>query len=67
MQHGARLSHRHHGQRIGHRLGGERGAFQRVQCDIHRQPATADLLADEQHRRFVALALADHHGAVNRQ
>ena len=27
----------------------------------------ADLLADEQHRRFVALALADHHRAVDRQ
>ena len=27
----------------------------------------ADLLADEQHRRLVALALADHHGAVDRQ
>ena len=27
----------------------------------------ADLLADEQHRRFVALALADHHGAGDGQ
>ena len=27
----------------------------------------ADLLADEQHRRFVDLALADHDGAVDRQ
>jgi hypothetical protein len=26
-----------------------------------------DLLADEQHRRLVALALADHDGAVDRQ
>jgi hypothetical protein len=29
--------------------------------------AGADLLADEQHRRLVALALADHHRAVDRQ
>ena len=27
----------------------------------------ADLLADEQHRRLVHLALADHHRAVDRQ
>ena len=27
----------------------------------------ADLLADEEHRRLVALALADHDGAVDRQ
>ena len=30
-------------------------------------PARADLLADVQHRRLVALALADHDRAVNRQ
>ena len=28
-------------------------------------PARADRLADEQHRRLVALALADHHGAAD--
>ena len=27
----------------------------------------ADLFADVEHRRLVALALADHHGAVHRQ
>ena len=30
-------------------------------------PPDADLLADEQHRGFVALALADHHRAVDGQ
>jgi hypothetical protein len=29
--------------------------------------AISDLLADEQHRRLVALALADHDGALDRQ
>ena len=29
-------------------------------------PAGADLLADIEHRRLVHLALADHHGAVDR-
>jgi hypothetical protein len=37
-------------------------------ADIDFRPGLAsDLLADEQHRRLVALALADHHGAVDRQ
>ena len=30
-------------------------------------PPAADLLADIEHRRFVALALADHHRAVDGQ
>ena len=49
-------------------LAHKRGAFQRIDGDVDlRSVLAADLLADEQHRRFVALALADHHGAVDRQ
>ena len=57
--------HGHDGDRIGKRLGAQRGAFQRIERDVDLQPARADLLADEQHGRLVALALADHHGAVD--
>ena len=32
-----------------------------------KPPLAADLLADEQHRRLVEFALADHNGAVDRQ
>ena len=67
VQHGARLGHRHHRQRIGHRLGGERGAFQGIERDIHRQAALSDFFADKQHGRFVALAFTDHHRAVDRK
>ena len=64
----AGLGHGHHGDRARHVLGAEGRAFERVDRDIDlRAVAVADLLADEQHRRFVALALADHDGAVDRQ
>ena len=36
-----------------------------VDGDVHGGPAGADFLADEEHRRFVHLAFADHHGAVD--
>src|SRR5947207_1151670 len=40
----------------------------RVDRDVDLGSGLApDLLADEQHRGFVALALADHHRAVDRQ
>ncbi|OIQ70650.1 hypothetical protein GALL_477350 [mine drainage metagenome] len=68
MQQRAAWRHRDHGQRIRHILGSQRGAFERVERDIHRRAlAGADLLTDEQHRRLVALSLADHHDAVDIQ
>ena len=59
-----------HGERVGPRAGGDRRAFERVERDVDLGPAVlrrADLLADIEHRRLVALALADDHGAVHRQ
>ena len=41
--------------------------LERVDGDVdHRRAAVADLLAVEEHRRFVLLALADHDDAVHR-
>ena len=49
-------------------LAHKRRAFERIDGDVDLRPRHgADLLADEQHRRLVELALADHHGAVDRQ
>ena len=68
MQQRAAIGHRHGRDRARHVLGAERGAFQRVDGDIDlRTGVQPDLLADEQHRRLVALALADHDGAFDRQ
>ena len=54
--------------RARHVLGAERRAFERIDRDVDLGAVlVADLLADEQHRRLVALALADHHRAVDRQ
>jgi hypothetical protein len=62
------IGHRQDGQRVGAPLGGDRRALQRVERDVDlRSLAGPDLLADEQHRRLVALAFADHHRAVDRQ
>ena len=64
----AAFRHRHGGDRARHVLGAQRGAFERIDRDVDLGPvAGADLLADEQHRRLVALALPDHHGADDRQ
>ncbi len=42
--------------------------FERIEGDVDLRPGLgADLLADIEHRRLVALALADHHRAVDRQ
>src|SRR3546814_4342458 len=46
-------------------LRGDRGAFERVERDVDLRAAAADLLADVEHRCLVALALADHDGAVD--
>ena len=68
MQQRAAIGHRHRRDRAGHVLGAQRGAFERIDRDIDLRPGVEpDLLADEQHRRLVALALADHDGAFDRQ
>ena len=62
------LRHRHHGDRARHVLGAQGRAFERIDRDIHLGAVpVSDPFADEQHRRLVALALADHDGAVDRQ
>src|SRR3546814_16901126 len=58
------LRHGDHRHRVLAALGGDGGAFERIEGDVEGRAAGADLLADEQHRRLVALALADHHRAV---
>ena len=55
-------------ERIGASFRRDRRAFQRIERDVDLRPGSlraADLLADIEHRRLVALALADHHGAVD--
>ena len=75
VQQAAPLRRRKHGNRAGSAGGAEVRALERIDRDVHlrrAEPAAAvddvgepDLLADEQHRRLVALALADHDGAVD--
>ena len=68
VQQRAALGHGHDGDGAGHVLGAKRGAFQRIDGDIDLGALLVpDFLADEQHGRFVALALADAHDAVDRQ
>ena len=64
-----------HGQRVGGTECAQVGALERIDGNVHLREATggvalrsrADLLADVEHRRFVALAFADDDGAVDRQ
>ena len=59
---------RQHREAVRPGLGADRGALQRIERDVDLGAVAgrrADLLADEQHRRLVALALADHDGAVH--
>jgi hypothetical protein len=66
VQEGAVLRHGERGDGARHVLGAERRAFERIDRDVHLGSGSgADFLADEQHRRFVHLAFADHHGAVD--
>ena len=58
---------RDHAERIRERLGRQRRAFERIERDIDGHATGANLLADIQHRRFVAFALAYHDRAVDRQ
>ena len=64
----AAFRHRHRGDGARHVLGAQGRAFERIDGDVDLgSDLGADLLADEQHRRLVALALPDHHRAVDRQ
>ena len=63
MEEIAALGQRHGGDGVGAALGGQRGALQRIDGDVHLGTAGADLLADEQHRGFVHLTLANDDGA----
>jgi hypothetical protein len=68
MQERTAIGHRHGRDRAGHVLGAQRRAFERIDGDINLGTGIEpDLLADEKHRRLVALALADHDGAFDRQ
>ena len=66
VEQAAALGHGEDADRIRLVLGAEGRAFERIDGDIDlRALAGADFLADEQHRRFVALALADDDAAVD--
>ncbi len=59
-----------HGDRVRLAGGAEVGALERIDGDVDLRlvgQLRADLLADEEHRRLVALALADHDRAAHRQ
>ena len=62
VQHRSAWPHGNHCQCVGHVFGGQRGAFQWIKRDIDaRTIAGSHFFADVQHRRFVALAFANHH------
>ena len=54
-----------HRDRVGRARGAEVRALEGIDRDVDRVAALADLLADVQHGRLVALAFADHDGAVD--
>ena len=47
--------------------GADRRAFERIEGDVDFRSARADFFADIEHRRFVTLAFADHHRAIDRE
>ena len=51
---------------FGPALADRRGAFERIDRDVHRRPPAPTRSPMIQHRRFVHLAFADDHGAVDR-
>src|SRR3546814_15037656 len=70
MEQAAFLGDREHRERVGAGLGGDRRAFERVERDVDLWPLArrvANLLADIQHRRLVALPLAAPDRAVHLQ
>ncbi len=72
MQQAAFLGRSEHGNRSGRAGGAQVGAFERIDgnIDAGNLPSVgkgaAHLLADVEHGRFVAFALADHDGAAHR-
>ncbi len=67
VEHRATLGKSDHRQRARHAARAERRPLQRVDGDVdHRRAAVADLLAVEEHRRLVLLALADDDDPVHR-
>ena len=70
VQQTALVRRRQHGDGARRTRGAEIGALERIDRDVDLEvlvtPA-AHVLADEQHRRLVALALADHHRAAHGQ
>jgi len=75
MQQAALVRGCEHGDRVGGAGGAQVRAFERIDGDIDLVelapspgvlPRQADLLADEEHRRFVALAFTDDDRAVDR-
>jgi hypothetical protein len=72
VQQSASLAGGEHGDRVRLARGAQVRALQRIDGDVEREPAAeaarrAELFADEQHGRGVALALADHDRAVDGQ
>ena len=68
VEEAARFRHGDDRERVLPALGGDGRALERIERDVDLGPvAGADLLADIEHRRLVALALADHHRAVDGQ
>ena len=66
IEHGAARRHAQHADRVRKALGGERGAIDWVNRNVQvGTGAVADLLAIEQHRRFVFLSLSDYHDTVH--
>ena len=74
VQQAAARRRREHGDRVGRAGGAQVRALERIDRDVDLGQSSrswpsappADLLADEQHRRLVALALADDDRAVDR-
>ncbi len=56
---------RHDRDRIRQAVGDEVGALDRIDRDVDLESAAPEFLADEEHRRFVALAFTDHDAPVD--
>ncbi len=68
VEQAAPIGQRDHGKGVRQVFRADRRSLQRIERDVDlRSLAGADLLADEEHRRLVALALADHHLPANPQ
>ena len=64
----AGIGHRDDRESVGAAFGGDRRAFERIERDVDRWAVPcANLLADKEHRRLVALALADDDRTGDRQ